>query len=361
MRYERYGRWRRYVPLGSRRANAGRRAKELAKDGVALQPVLIAGLKIATSFWGKAWCDNLERYSDSSNRLPRGRTYARNGSVIDLRIGPGKVDALVSGSDIYTVAVTIKSLPTARWRTLVAECSGRIGSLLDLLQGRFSTAVMQVLARAEAGLFPVPKEIAFTCSCPDYASMCKHVAAVLYGVGARFDAEPELFFALRQVDSKDLIAAAAGAEGFAGAAPSRVGNALEDADLGGIFGIDLDVEDAAPGRAKPTVGRRAVSERASRKGPAGKVPTKRRPDKAASPRKPRRAPAVDDDGFGEVFGPDLEVTPALLLGFGVPRTTFTNWIQAGVLVRTTTRGVYRTTAATLDRVRIAYARTVRKD
>ena len=355
MRSGRYGRWRRYVPARSRHANARRLTKELAKDGVALRPVVIAGLKIATSFWGKAWCDNLERYSDYSNRLPRGRTYARNGSVIDLRIGAGKVDALVSGSDIYTVAVTIRSLAAARWRALVAECSGRVGSLLDLLQGRFSTAVMQVLARAEAGLFPVPKEIEFTCSCPDYASMCKHVAAVLYGVGARFDTEPELFFALRQVDSKDLIAAAAGAEGFAGAAPGRVDNALDDADLGGIFSIDLEVGEAAPEQAEPTVGAPAVTRRT-----AGKRPVRKEPAKVVSPRKPRRARAVDDDGFGEVFGPGLEVTPALLIGFGVPRTTFTNWIQAGVLVRTPTRGVYRTTAATLERVRSAYARSVRK-
>lgn len=341
-----------------------------------MQPVVIAGRKIASSFWGKAWCDNLERYSDYSNRLPRGRTYARNGSVIDLRIGPGKVEALVSGSDVYTVAVTIRSLAAARWRTLVAECSGRIGSLVDLLQGRFSTAVMQVLARAEAGLFPVPKEIEFTCSCPDYASMCKHVAAVLYGVGARLDAEPELFFALRQVDSNDLIAAAAGAEGFAGAAPSRLGNALDDADLGGIFGIDLELGDAAPGLAEPTFARSAVTRRTAgtkrtagktparkepaREDPARKVQARKEPAKVVSPRRPRRARAVDDDGFGEVFGPGLDVTPALLIGFGVPRTTFTNWIHAGVLVRTTTRGVYRTTTATLDRVRVAYARSVRK-
>ncbi len=327
-----------------------------------MQPVVIAGRKIARSFWGKAWCDNLERYSDYSNRLPRGRTYARNGSVIDLRIGGGNVDALVSGSEIYTVAVKIRSLAAARWRTLVAECSGRIGSLLDLLQGRFSDAVMQVLARAEAGLFPAPREIEFTCSCPDYASMCKHVAAVLYGVGARFDAEPELFFTLRQVDSKDLIAAAAGAEGFAGAAPSRVGNALEDADLGGIFGIELEVGEAASGRAAPTVVRPAATERPARKVPARKVPARKGPAEVVSLRKPRRARAVavDDDGFGDVFGPDLEVTPALLIGFGVPRTTFANWIHAGVLERTTARGVYRTTAATLDRVRIAYARSLRK-
>jgi len=350
MGYDNYQQWRRYVPVRSRRANAGRHSTALTKDGVAMQPVALASKKIASSFWGKAWCDNLERYSDYSNRLPRGRTYVRNGSVIDLKIGAGTVDALVSGSDIYTVTVKIGSLVASRWRALVAECSGRIGSLLDLLQGRFSTGVMQVLARAEAGLFPVPKEIEFTCSCPDWASMCKHVAAVLYGVGARFDKEPELFFALRQVDSKDLIAAAAGAEGFAGAVPGRAGNSMEGEDLGGIFGIELEVGEAAPvraGRPKPQA-------------PIARPAIKKSPAKVMSPSKPRRSRAVHDDGFGEVFGPGLEVTPALLVGFGVPRTTFTNWLQGGVLARTTTRGVYRTTAATLDRVRLAYARSLRK-
>jgi hypothetical protein len=151
--------------------------------------------------------------------------------------------------------------------------------------------------------------------------MCKHVAAVLYGVGARFDEEPALFFALRQVDGEDLIAAAAGAEGLpADAAPAA--GALAGEDLGSVFGIDLDVGAAPDG----SVGRKAPAKR--------RAPRRRRPV---------------DDGFGEVFGPGLELTTPLLLGFGVPRTTFANWLTTGVLERTERRGVYRTTGVTLDR------------
>lgn len=322
------------MPVAARRAQAARRARQMGADGERLQPVVLEDRRIAASFWGKAWCDNLERYGDYKNRLPRGRTYVRNGSVIDLRIGAGTVDALVSGSEVYTVRVEVEPLPRRRWRALAAECSGHIGSLLDLLQGRFSTAVMQLLARAEGGLFPVPKQIAFSCSCPDWASMCKHVAAVLYGVGARFDAEPELFFTLRQVDGSDLIGAAAGAEGLAAAAmPEAADGALAEADLSRIFGIDLEVQDAAPGRGE------ARPHRASR----------------AAPKRRAAARPADDDGLGEVFAPGLEVSAALLVGLGVPETTFRNWIRRGVLSKSRARSVYRTTAATLASVRRALA------
>jgi uncharacterized Zn finger protein len=348
-RYDSFPEWRSYVPATARQGNAALAAFHLKRQGVELQPVQLETRKIAASFWGKAWCDNLERYGDYENRLPRGRTYVRNGSVIDLRIGAGTIDALVSGSEVYTVAVKIAPLPPRSWRALIAECSGRIGSLLDLLQGRFSTAVMELLARAEGGLFPVPKQIEFSCSCPDWAAMCKHVAAVLYGVGARFDAQPELFFTLRQVDSKDLISAAAGAEGLAVTAPRGSAPELADADLSGIFGIELEPHDVVPrrgARPKPAA-------------PARRSAAKKAKAKVAPPRRRVRARS-EDDGFGEVFGPGREVSSALLVGFGVPRTTFTNWIHTRVLVRTPTRGVYRTTANTLERVRRALARSVRK-
>ena len=202
-----YG-WNPYVPVAARRHQATRALAKLRKKGREISPVLIDGRKIATTFWGKAWCENLERYSDFENRLPRGRTYVRNGSVIDLQMSPGTVTALVSGSDIYDTRVEVTAIPKARWRGICRDCTGGIDSLIELLQGRLSTSVMARICEPKTGLFPAPKEISFQCSCPDWAWMCKHVAAVLYGVGARLDERPELLFLLRGVDQQDLIAKA---------------------------------------------------------------------------------------------------------------------------------------------------------
>ena len=180
----RYHQWRPYVPVAKRRARAAVYATKLAKmEKRALEPIAITGRKIANTFWGQAWCDNLERYSDFANRLPRGRTYVRNGSVIDVRIERGQVRAIVSGSEIYQVTVKIKPLNDAIWARLKQDCSRSITSLIDLLEGRFDQGIMQRLTQIEGGLFPKPGEIELECSCPDWAGLCKHVAATLYGVG----------------------------------------------------------------------------------------------------------------------------------------------------------------------------------
>jgi len=183
--------WKPYVPVAARRRQAAREAAKLAKKGQRTSPVVIDGRKIAKTFWGKAWCDNLERYSDFANRLPRGRTYVRNGSVVDLQIAPGAVTAMVSGSDLYRIEVKVAAVPKGRWAAVCRDCAGAIDSLVELLQGRFSQGVMTRICQEKTGLFPSPAEIEFTCSCPDWASMCKHVAAVLYGIGARLDEKPD--------------------------------------------------------------------------------------------------------------------------------------------------------------------------
>src|SRR5207302_3419206 len=139
--------------------------------GRAVSPVKIYSRKIATTFWGKAWCDNLEAYSDFANRMPRGRTYVRNGSVVDLQVKPGVVSALVSGSELYRIDIAIKPLPAKKWDAIKAECAGKIGSLIELLQGKLSNEVMQIITRKDTGLFPSPAEIDLDCSCPDYADM----------------------------------------------------------------------------------------------------------------------------------------------------------------------------------------------
>ena len=201
----RFERWAPYVPVAQRRRNAENEAKRLAKNGTKLNPLRIAGRNIATTFWGKAWCENLEDYCDFDNRMPRGRTYARNGSVVDLQVNKGTVTGLVSGSSLYKISIVIDPLSAKAWGKLCQDCSQEVVSLLDLMRGKLSNAVIQRLTDPKDGLFPQPKEIKVTCSCPDYASMCKHVAAVLYGVGHRLDSSPELFFELRGVDQAELV------------------------------------------------------------------------------------------------------------------------------------------------------------
>lgn len=232
--------WPRYVSLAERRKKAARKMAALRKQGQDVSPVVIQGRTIATTFWGKAWCDNLERYSDFENRLPRGRTYVRNGSVIDLRITAGGIKALVSGSRIYKVSIKVARVSKSRWKSICKDCAGGIDSLIELLQGRFSKAVMERICRQQTGLFPSPDEIELSCSCPDWAGMCKHVAAVLYGIGARLDQQPELLFRLNQVDEKELIARASDVQPLAskGPADARVLGGGDEV-LAEIFGLDM--------------------------------------------------------------------------------------------------------------------------
>lgn len=232
--------WKPYVSVAQRRAKAQRYAAGLAKNGRTLLPVAINGRTIARTFWGQAWCDNLEGYSDFENRLPRGRTYVRNGSVIDLQIARGLVTAIVSGSEIYNVKIEITQLGKAVWTKIKRDCSQSFDSLIDLLQGRFSKGVMERLTSQQGGLFPKPKEISIHCSCPDWAVLCKHAAAVLYGIGARLDSAPDMLFQLRGVDHGELIGQAVDRRNLdAALAPSK-NESLADEDLGELFGIDIE-------------------------------------------------------------------------------------------------------------------------
>src|SRR5271157_1382446 len=241
-----YG-WRPYVPVAERRAKAARETAKLAKKtGRAASPVVLEGRRIATTFWGKAWCDNLEAYSDYENRLPRGRTYVRNGSVVDLQISKGNVSALVSGSELYRIEVKIKPLAPSLWKSIQTECAGKIDSLIELLQGKLSSAVMQIVTRRERGLFPTPKEIDLDCSCPDWAELCKHVAASLYGVGAKLDQNPGLLFLLRGVDPSDLISRASASEAVRQTTATADGApAMSEAEAADVFGIELEPRSAS--------------------------------------------------------------------------------------------------------------------
>ena len=265
-----------YVSAAERRAQAQRRLAGLRKAGGSVSPVVIAGRAIATTFWGRAWCDNLERYSDYANRIPRGRSYVRNGSVVDLQIGPGRIDARVSGSSLYSVEVTVKPVPAPRWKAICQQCAGSIDSLVELLQGRLSAPVMAHICQQGTGLFPSPAEIEFSCSCPDWASMCKHVAAVLYGVGARLDHQPALLFRLRKVDELDLVTRA-GAGAALGAAVPSAARVLTGQDLGEVFGVEL-----APGL--PAESRASGASKTSRTSGESRASGASKTSRATAPR-----------------------------------------------------------------------------
>jgi uncharacterized Zn finger protein len=247
-----------YVPVAARRARARLELRALLERGVEVQPVELEGRgrAIARSFWGRRWCEHLESFSDYANRLPRGRTYVRNGSVCHLAVDAGGVEAMVAGRELYHVVVRIRTLKRPAWKAIQSACAGQIGSVLELLQGRLSDRVMEIVTDRDTGLFPQPGEIKLACDCPDWATMCKHAAAVLYGVGARLDKSPELLFRLREVDEAELIAAdMALPEGAATA------DTLANDDLGSIFGIDLDAGEGvpAPSARKPPASAGATS------------------------------------------------------------------------------------------------------
>lgn len=278
--YDYDGGWPPYVPAAERRLRTAREAQKLRKKSNPIAPVTIEGRRIASTFWGKAWCDNMESYRDFESRLPRGRSYARNGSVLDLQIAPGKVTALVSGSSLYRVAIDITRLSKKQWGAIRADCADGIDSLVALLQGKLSKAVMERLCRQDAGLFPKPSEIRFSCTCPDFASMCKHVAAALYGVGTRLDQKPELLFRLRAVRETELVADIDVALPIS-RKDTGSDKILEGGDLSALFGlemapppaIELVADDAtpprshraasAPKRAPPTVKAAASTKRGS--------------------------------------------------------------------------------------------------
>ncbi|AWM41636.1 hypothetical protein GobsT_72900 [Gemmata obscuriglobus] len=271
-----------YVPVAQRRAQAAKEVAKRNKKGPPCSPVNIEGKSIAATFWGKAWCTNLEGYSDFANRLPRGRTYVRNGSVIDLKIEKGRIKALVSGSELYEIRIDIAALPAHTWAALKKQCAGKIGTIVELLQGKLSKAVMETVTDRTRGLFPKPKEIEMSCTCPDYAGMCKHIAATMYGVGNRLDSAPELLFTLRCVDHTELIEQAIPAAPLAN--PS--GPAIAADDLGAIFGIELGGAEAAPptppAQKKPTARAAVKKPAAEKKTPAAKRATTKKP---AAPKK----------------------------------------------------------------------------
>ena len=284
--------WFQYESVHEKRERMARELKKRISKGEVMEPLEIpeGKRKIAHTFWGKSWCEHIESYRDYENRLPRARSYLRQGSVFNLKVEPGKIRAQVAGSTLYGVEITINPVAQKDWVGIKQACAGQVGSLLDLLSGQLGSGVMEVISNKERGLFPSPREIRFNCSCPDYASLCKHSGAVLYGVAVKFDADPALFFRLRGVDPAELLSSGADQA----LSPSAEA-ALEGEDLSALFGIDFGqsaseqpLAETASSKVpeKPAVKKPAVKKPAVKK-PAVKKPVVKKPaDKTPEVKKP---------------------------------------------------------------------------
>ena len=318
-----------YVPVAQKRAKAARKLSALRKKNPNIRPVVIEGRSIVRTWWGKSWNQNLERYADYSNRIGRGRSYVRHGAVLDLQIEPGKIHARVQGSRArpYEVVISIKALNKSNWERVRNIAEGQLDSLAELLAGGFPKSLQESFFAREEGLFPAPKEISFDCSCPDWASMCKHVAASLYGVGARLDEDPSLFFELRRIKMDDLVTQAVktSSQALLKKAESRSARVIDDEDLTEVFGIklddDIDFEDGKSKRsskrtarakkrsgsrkqriatkpAKGKVARRKASGKAATRGKATAKSAKTSTARRRPPAKPAKGRTVPSRGTG---------------------------------------------------------------
>jgi uncharacterized Zn finger protein len=230
-----------YVPVAQKREKAARALAKYKKKNADISPIIVEGNKIAKTWWGMSWNKNLESYADYSNRIGRGRSYVRNGMVLDLQIDVGKVFALVMGSGAtpYQVTIQIDCLPSPKWNNIVKKCSHSIGTIEELIAGKFPQELADFFLQQGEGLFPTPKEIHLDCSCPDWATMCKHVAAALYGIGTRLDQQPLLFFKLRDVSVEELIkkSVTKKMESLLKNAEKKSERVLEGVDLEELFGL----------------------------------------------------------------------------------------------------------------------------
>ncbi len=374
------GYWPRSLTVAERRAKADQETAKLAKKGESLSPVRIHGRTIASTFWGKAWCTNLERYSDYANRLPRGRSYLSSGQVLDLRIDKGKVLARVMGTRLYTVAVSIDPVTQAHWKGVVQSCAGQVGSMIELLQGKLSQSVMETVTQPTTGLFPKPAEIHLQCSCPDWASMCKHVAATLYGVGARLDESPELLFVLRGVDPGELVVDSGAARALTEQAKAKALGADTD-ELASLFGIDMasaaveppasaeqpDQDSVvAPESVEPKSGvrrRKAVAAKAKTAPAQAARPSKPTPGKKARTAKAPQAARARSSAKSAKAASEQRtlVAQSELDARDIGAPTVEYWVSEGLLLPGTKKGTWLASAECMRRIeRCAPNRTIRR-
>jgi uncharacterized Zn finger protein len=315
-----------YVTVSEKKAKAAKKLKQLKKKNPDIRPVVIDGRAIAKTWWGKSWNRNLERYADYSNRIGRGRSYVCHGAVLDLQIHSGRVEALVQGSGVrpYSVSIAIKSVNPKRWQAIKAACTDRLDSLQGLLAGKFPKALADIFMAEGSGLFPSPDEIEFSCSCPDWAYMCKHVAAVLYGIGARLDEDPGLFFKLRKVRIEDLVTVAVKdtTRKLLEKTRKKTKRAIADDDLSALFGIDMDGS-AGSGREKIKTVKR-ISK-----------PRKRQPPKSIKKKAAKATPAKPGKpGTTKKKGPAINVKPPFDTVVGIIRRSRKGVTVAQIKIKT---------------------------
>ena len=313
----------RYVPVDEQRARTVSEISRLLARGVPVQPVELRGRTLARRFWGRRWCEHVESFSEYAARLAHGRAYLRNGCVCHLSIEAGRVDAMVIGSALYQVSLRIRRLDTAAWTAITAACAGRIGSLLELRQGRLSEDVAEVVTHRDRGMFPQPGEIVASCECGDTTTLCKHAAAVLSGIGSRLDESPERLFLLRGVDETELIAGEAARScdpvATGGVEPvvanGTAANAAESRPL--------NVPGAASSKALPASPPTSTDSATSSR-PVKKTLTYRPPVPTAAGR-PRASSDPADEAAG--FVPTGEMVADLRAQCGCPVAEFADLIQ----------------------------------
>ena len=279
-----------YVTVAQKRAKAQKKLAQLRKKNPDIQPVTIEGTAIAKTWWGKAWNRNMESYADYAYRIERGRSYVRHGAVLDLQIRKGRIEALVQGSEArpYEVSIKIKPIEKKAWERIKEACMGDIDSLSEILEGKFPKALGAIFTAQGTGLFPSPEEIKLSCSCPDWATMCKHVAATLYGVGARLDENPMLFFTLRDVDAEDLVEKAVEdqTKKLLTKAETKSSRVLENVDLAAMFDIDLEGADEGNASEKPSGKKKKAPKSKAKKDAKAKIKAKPVGRKKSAPEKP---------------------------------------------------------------------------
>lgn len=247
-----YGGFAPYVSVAEKRVRTQKKLEQLKKKNPGITPLVLSGNRLARTWWGMAWNKNLENYADFSNRMGRGRSYIRNGCVLDFKIKPGEVTSLVQGTRArpYEVVVKINQLKEKAWNEIKKQCEGKIESLQELVDGKFPKGLDGIFTAKGKGLFPSPGEIKLNCSCPDWADMCKHVAATLYGVGVKLDDDPKLFFTLRKIDMDDLITKALRARSrkLLGKAEKKTSRVIDEHDAAKMFNIEFDEKAVRPKR-----------------------------------------------------------------------------------------------------------------
>jgi len=231
-----------YVPVAKKKENAQKSIEKLRKKNPNISPVIIEGKSIVEKWWGKAWNKNLESYADLRNRIGRGRSYVKHGAVLDLQIKKGTIEALVQGSSSrpYSIVIQIDKLDNKKWKSVLEICNHRIDTMETLILGKFPKEFDELFKASKNGLFPSPKEIHFNCSCPDSARVCKHVAAVLYGVGARLDKDPIIFFKLRDIDFEELLKKSMEdkMQSMLKNADKKSKRVIDDTEVFDLFGLD---------------------------------------------------------------------------------------------------------------------------